>query len=261
VTNQSWDEFTEKIWWYTARSGGIVAWVLVTLAVCWGLFLSTRAASKATQPAAILDLHRFLGGLSAAFTAVHVVGLVGDTWIQFGWMEVLVPWTSEFKPTAVAWGVIAMYLLVAVELTSLMIKKLPHPLWWQIHRASFGLYIFATIHGIQAGSDTTQRVVPHGHDCVYKHRRFPHGPGNRDPQEGCCRQRREGSRLIWVLADTNPDLGSFRWASKRRGPHERSLTGRWLVAGIGHQVVPTRVGSRSARPTESLTPSTSTGGR
>ena len=154
MTNQSWEEFTEKIWWYTARSGGIVAWVLVTLAVCWGLFLSTRAASKAAQPAAILDLHRFLGGLSVVFTAVHVVGLVGDTWIQFGWMEILVPWTSEFKPTAVAWGVIAMYLLVAVELTSLMMKKLPRPLWRQIHRASFGLYIFATIHGIQAGSDT-----------------------------------------------------------------------------------------------------------
>ena len=29
----------------------------------------------------------------------------------------------------------------------------PH-FWRQIHRASFGLYILATVHGIQAGTDT-----------------------------------------------------------------------------------------------------------
>jgi len=33
-------------------------------------------------------------------------------------------------------------------------KKIPRAVWRQVHRASFGLYIFATVHGIQAGSDT-----------------------------------------------------------------------------------------------------------
>jgi DMSO/TMAO reductase YedYZ heme-binding membrane subunit len=33
-------------------------------------------------------------------------------------------------------------------------KKMPRAVWRQVHRASFGLYIFSTIHGIQAGSDT-----------------------------------------------------------------------------------------------------------
>ncbi len=144
----------EQIWWFAARSGGIVAWVLVTLSVCWGLFLSTKAAAKASQPAKLLDLHRFLGGLSVTFTGVHIVGLVGDSYVQFGWLDILVPWASEWKPTAVAWGVIAFWLLIAVELTSLFMKKMPRAVWRQVHRASFGLYIFATVHGIQAGSDT-----------------------------------------------------------------------------------------------------------
>ena len=145
---------SEQIWWFVARSGGIVAWGLVTLSVCWGLFLSTKAVAKASQPSKLLDLHRFFGGLSVVFTAVHVAGLVADSYIQFGWMEVLVPWASEWKPTAVAWGVIAMYLLLAVEITSLLMKRIPRSLWRQVHRASFGLYIFSTVHGIQAGSDT-----------------------------------------------------------------------------------------------------------
>lgn len=144
----------EQVWWYIARSGGIVAWALVTLAVCWGLFLSTKAAAKATQPKPLLNLHRFLGGLSITFTAIHLFGLIMDSYIHFGWMEILIPWTSEWQPTAVAWGVIAFYLLLAVEITSLLKQKIPQPVWRQIHRMSFGLYIFATVHGIQAGTDT-----------------------------------------------------------------------------------------------------------
>ncbi len=145
---------SEQIWWFVARSGGIVAWGLVTLSVCWGLFLSTKAVAKASQPARLLDLHRFLGGLSVVFTAIHVAGLVADSYVAFSWLDILVPWAAGWKPTAVAWGVVAMYLLVAVEVTSLLMKRLPRSLWRQVHRASFGLYFFATIHGVQAGSDT-----------------------------------------------------------------------------------------------------------
>lgn len=148
------DSMNEQVYWFVARSGGIVAWALVTLSVCWGLFLSTKAAAKASQPAKLLDLHRFLGGTAVLFTAIHVAGLVFDSYIEFGWMEILVPWASEWKSTAVAWGVIAMYLLLAVELTSLFMKRIPRAVWRHIHRSSFGLYIFATVHGVQAGTDT-----------------------------------------------------------------------------------------------------------
>jgi DMSO/TMAO reductase YedYZ heme-binding membrane subunit len=144
----------EQIWWFVARSGGIVAWGLVTLSVCWGLFLSTKAAAKALQPKPLMDLHRFLGGLSVTFTAIHLFGLVMDSYVHFGWVEILIPWTSEWQATAVAWGVIAFSLLLSIEITSLFMKKIPRPIWRQIHRLSFGLYVFATVHGVQAGTDT-----------------------------------------------------------------------------------------------------------
>ncbi len=116
--------------------------------------LSTKAAAKATQPKQLLELHRYLRGLSVTFTAVHLAGLVADSYVHFGWVEILVPWASEWQPTAVAWGVVAFYLLLTVEITSLFMKRIPRPIWRHIHRTSFGLYVFATVHGIQAGSDT-----------------------------------------------------------------------------------------------------------
>ena len=144
----------EQVWWFVARSSGIVAWALVTLSVCWGLLLSTKAAAKAAQPPKLLDLHRFLGGTSVLFTAIHLAGLVLDSYVHFGWLEILVPWFSSWKTSAVAWGVVAFYLLIAVELTSLSMKRLPRDVWRQVHRCSLPLYVFATYHGIQAGTDT-----------------------------------------------------------------------------------------------------------
>ena len=148
----------EQIWWFVARSSGIVAWVLVTLAVCWGLMVSTRAAAKASQPAEVMDLHRFFGGLAVTFTLIHLIGLVGDSYVHFGWAEILIPGASEWNPVAVAWGVVAFYLLVAVEATSLAMKKLPRPVWRNVHRMSLALYVFATVHGIQAGTDTNNSL-------------------------------------------------------------------------------------------------------
>ena len=142
-----------QIWWYVSRSSGIVAWVLVSLSVCWGLFVSTKAVAKASTPAWLLDLHRYLGGLSVIFTAIHMIGLAADNYVTFGWAELFVPMASEWKSDAVAFGIVGFYLLIAIEVTSLAMKWLPRRLWRWIHRSSFPLYFVATYHGIRAGTD------------------------------------------------------------------------------------------------------------
>ncbi|MCU1501544.1 MAG: Flavodoxin reductase (ferredoxin-NADPH reductase) family 1 [Ilumatobacteraceae bacterium] len=146
---------SSQIWWYTARAGGIVAWALLAASVLWGLAISTKATKGRVRPNWMLDMHRYLGGLSVVFVAIHVLGLVSDSYVHFGPSEILVPLTSTYRPSAVAWGVVAMYLLLAVELTSLARKRLSQRVWRVTHGLAFPVFAFSTVHGLLAGTDGT----------------------------------------------------------------------------------------------------------
>jgi predicted ferric reductase len=141
-----------QAWWDIARAGGIVSWALAALAVIGGLQLSTRLVRR-PAPAWMLDVHRFLGGLAVVFLGVHILGLAVDRYIGFGVTDFLVPFASPYKPSAVALGVLAMYLLLAVEITSLLMRRIQRRHWHAVHLASYVVYITATVHGLTAGTD------------------------------------------------------------------------------------------------------------
>ena len=149
---------TEQIWWHVARSSGVVALILTGGSVIWGLLLSTRVMNGTPTPAWLLSMHRFLGAMTVAFTGVHIAGLVADNYVHFGWAETLIPWASAWRPTAVALGVIAMYLLAAVQVSSIMMKRLPRRWWRRIHQSSFLLFWVAIVHGLQAGTDAENPI-------------------------------------------------------------------------------------------------------
>ena len=139
--------------WYVTRSSGIIGWLLLAASVLWGLALSTKVLRGHPRPNWILDLHRFLGGLALVFTVIHVGAIMADTYTTFGPVEVLVPFTGNWHPVAVAWGIIGIYLLAAVEITSLLRKKLSKRAWRMTHYLSFPLFALTTIHTLSAGTD------------------------------------------------------------------------------------------------------------
>ncbi len=148
----------QHLWWYVARASGVVSWVLVSASVVFGLSLSLRLTRK-PKPAWVLDLHRFLGGLSVLFVGVHLVGLVLDSYAKFGLSELFVPLASAWKPVPVAWGVVALYLLLAVEATSLGMKHLPRKFWRVVHFTSYGVFALSTLHMFTAGTDASNPLL------------------------------------------------------------------------------------------------------
>jgi sulfoxide reductase heme-binding subunit YedZ len=144
--------------WYVARAAGLVAWALLSTSVVWGLLLAVRFGRR-PSPRWLLDLHRFLGGLAVVFTGVHLVGLVADTTVPFDVVDLLIPGASPWRPVPVALGVVALWLLLAVELTSLLMRRLSRQAWHRVHLASYGLFWMATLHGVTAGTDSHSLVA------------------------------------------------------------------------------------------------------
>ena len=146
----------EQLWWYVARSGGIVALLLTGSSVLLGLVMSTRIMKGASSPQWLNGTHRWLGGLSVTFTGVHVLALALDTFVSFGVLDILVPFASSWKPGAVAWGIVTMYLLLAVQITSMLGKRIPRTWWKRVHATSFLLFWTGLVHGATAGTDASQ---------------------------------------------------------------------------------------------------------
>jgi DMSO/TMAO reductase YedYZ heme-binding membrane subunit len=156
-----------KIWWFTARSAGLVAWALCTASILWGLALSTRLVRRRGAPAWLLDLHRFLGLLSLTFTGVHMGALFVHSKWEFkdqpwGPKQLFIIGNSVYKPGWISWGIVAFYLLVAVQVTSWLMKRIRRKLWHTIHLSSFGLFVAASLHGLFAGTDRKNTLVQWG---------------------------------------------------------------------------------------------------
>lgn len=144
-----------QFWWFLSRASGIVAWALLCATIVWGVLLSTRMMRQIDRPAWLLDLHKWFAALSIIGVAIHLAALVADSYVEFGWRELAVPMASTWQPGAVAWGIVATYLLVAVQLTSLAMKKLPRRFWRAIHLTSYAMFAMTSIHAFAAGTDAS----------------------------------------------------------------------------------------------------------
>ncbi len=164
---------TDQIWWYATRAAGLMTWATAVASVILGLSMSLSAA-RATTPTGplsrilrrvapsnpwTLDVHRFVGGLSVSFLIIHMVTLWADSFVTFGWAELFVPFASEWRPLAVAFGVVSAWLLAAVELTSLLKKWMPDRLWHGVHLSAYLVAIFGTVHAVMSGSDVGNPIV------------------------------------------------------------------------------------------------------
>jgi sulfoxide reductase heme-binding subunit YedZ len=139
--------------WYAARAGGVVAYLLVSACVLAGILLAGKRRVPGLPRFAVEDVHRFLGILAGVFIAVHVAAIALDTVVPFSLTQLVVPFTSSYRPLATGLGVVALELLLAVSLTNRLRSRLPYRIWRRAHYATLGVWLLATIHGILSGTD------------------------------------------------------------------------------------------------------------
>jgi methionine sulfoxide reductase heme-binding subunit len=145
--------------WYVTRASGVVAYALLSASVIFGLLMSGRLHGRRPSRPWMLDVHRMLGGLAVLLVGVHLTALLLDGFVHFDLFGVLVPFASSWNPAAVAAGVVALWMLAAVEITSLLRDRIPNRTWRRIHLLSFGAFLLASVHFVAAGTDAASPVV------------------------------------------------------------------------------------------------------
>jgi len=140
--------------WDVARAGGMVAFGLLTASVLLGILLAGRKTLPRWPRFAVEDVHRFAGTLTWTFIGVHVAGLLVDTYIGFSLGQVLIPFTSSYRPVPTAAGIVGAELLVAIGLANQLKDRIPYSFWRGTHYLNFAVWALALGHGITAGSDT-----------------------------------------------------------------------------------------------------------
>lgn len=145
----------QAVTWDVARAGGFTAYVLLTLAVAIGLALTAQLQSPSRWPRIINnDLHNFLTLLALVFTGVHVLAVLVDPFTHFGWNEVFIPFVSHYRSMWMALGIIALYLGIAIGISTWVRPLIGYTWWRRLHVLTLGIYALVTVHGIATGSDT-----------------------------------------------------------------------------------------------------------
>lgn len=148
-----------QFFWFATRSAGLLTLGTALGSVILGLLLASRVLGRKPGYPWLLDLHRFLSALSVVFLGLHMFTLWADDYVDFGPRELLIPGQSSTQTTATSWGIVAAWLLVAVQATSLLKRFMPQRIWRGVHLGAYVVAGTGSVHAWQAGSDVTNPIV------------------------------------------------------------------------------------------------------
>jgi predicted ferric reductase len=143
-----------RVYWYMSRSAGIVAYLLLWGSVAGGIMMTNKLLNGLVKPAAMFEIHKSLSILALIVGMFHGFILLGDTYMNFSVLDLLIPFRSPYQPFAVGLGILGLY-LTAILVASFYIKQhIGKRAWRLLHYTSFGVWIMTSLHGIMAGTDT-----------------------------------------------------------------------------------------------------------
>lgn len=143
-----------SITWEIARTGGFVAYVLLTASVAFGLALSLGWKGRRWTRFVTNEVHRFITLLALVFTAIHSLAVAVDPFIKMSPPDVLIPFVGTYRPLWVSAGIVATYLLIAIYLSERVRSRIGYTWWRRFHGLAFVAFVLALVHGVATGSDT-----------------------------------------------------------------------------------------------------------
>jgi sulfoxide reductase heme-binding subunit YedZ len=150
--------------WLVTRAAGLTALALLSCSVWLGLAMSVRLVPPARQKAA-MAWHQSIMWCGIACAGLHGVALLLDPVMGFTLPVVLVPGLAPWRPYAVAAGIVAGWLMLALAVSFHLRRRLTQRRWRLVHYLGFAAFVGAVGHGLASGTDlrgTTGLLVAGG---------------------------------------------------------------------------------------------------
>lgn len=145
-----------KIYWYLSRATAFVSLSLLWLSMALGLGITNKMARLWPGMPATFATHEYVSLLGLAFALFHALILLGDHYINFSLLQLLIPFsTVDYRPFWVGIGQIGFYIWLIVALSFYIRPVIGQKFWRVLHYLSFGMYFIGIFHAIFSGTDTS----------------------------------------------------------------------------------------------------------
>ena len=145
-----------KAYWYLSRATAFVSLSLLWISMALGLGITNKMARLWPGAPAAFALHEYVSLLGLAFAVFHALVILGDHYINFTLLQLLVPFsTVDYRPFWVGIGQIAFYTWAILALSFYIRPIIGQKSWRFLHYGSFGMYLLGIFHGLFSGTDTS----------------------------------------------------------------------------------------------------------
>ena len=144
------------VFWYASRATGVVTLLLFTAVLLLGVMVTRQRRLPGLPGFAVISLHRNLSLLGLTFVGVHVLTAVLDGYVSIPLASAVIPFASGYERFWLGLGAVALDLIIALILTSLVRGHLPRRWWRPIHLLAYLSWPVAFAHSLGAGTDLRQ---------------------------------------------------------------------------------------------------------
>ena len=142
------------LFWITSRAAGIVALVLASLGVAFGLLMATKLLRRRGPD--LIAIHEILSLSTIAAIVVHGAALLGDQYLHPSIADITIPFLSGYKTVWTATGIIAGWGLVLLGLSYYARRWIGSARWRSLHRLTVLAWAAGLVHALGEGTDAGQ---------------------------------------------------------------------------------------------------------
>jgi sulfoxide reductase heme-binding subunit YedZ len=149
----------DLVLWLVARATGMAAFVALSIAILSGIALRTAVLDVLSTNRGLRILHEFTTALWLPLGAIHVVTIVMDRTARIGFVDVVLPFQTDYGALAIGLGTISFDIFAVVAVTSWLRRGMNQTLWRWIHRTSYPAFAALFLHALWSGTDFGSPVV------------------------------------------------------------------------------------------------------